>query len=352
MKKIALILFVILGIACAKEERDYIPVEQLDLDNCEEIACREVAMDNYLLSYPTAMFFADGHLIIKDEKGHQKLFHVLESDGKLVQEFLEQGGGPEEYALSSFNAQLSDNHILEMYDASQRKILSFESKEGHFCFSSAFSLKNRDENIREMINCGDFYLAMGVNGLFDDYRFLVLDTLGNVKKATGTYPAIQPDLFAKPEEDLQTLLFHTPFFRVSPDRKKAVFASYKGALIQFFDLSSLPDSVATKSILLERPKKKEQITREHEGWVYGFEDVYATNDCVYAIYNGETAVENPELGRCILRYDWNGNLLNRYRTDKGLRCLAVDEGSGTVFLVSYVDDEMKFFSGNLPRNDQ
>lgn len=347
MKKILFILLVVLGSSCQSGGGDYIPVERLDLTDCEKMPCEEIVTDEYLLSYPTGMFFTDGNLVVKDEKGHGKLFHVLTQDGKLVQEFLEHGTGPEEYASSNFNAQLSDGCVLNMFDEAQRKVLSFDYQDGRFLFSSAFSAKNSNELIREMVDCGHCYLATGVNGLFDDHRFLVLDTLGNVKKATGGYPEIQPDLFVKPKEDLKTMLFHTSFLRVSPDRQKAVFASYKGALIQFLDLSFLPDSVQTKSVLLERPKKKEQIARDHEGWVYGFEDVYVTNDYVYAIYNGETAVDNPELGRYLLKYDWNGRLLHRYGFDKGIRSLAVDEASGTVFLVCYVDDEMKLFSGRL-----
>lgn len=198
-----------------------------------------------------------------------------------------------------------------------------------------------------MVNCGNYYLATGVNGRFVDNRFLVLDTLGNVKTAIGNYPEILPDLLVKPEEDMQTILFNTALFRRSPDKQKAVFASYKGALLEFLDLSALPDSVPVKSVQLERPKKKEQITREHEGWVYGFEDVYVTNKNVYVIYNGETAVDNPELGRYILKYNWDGNLLHQYKFDMGLRSLAVDEATGTIFFVGYVNDEMKLFFGNL-----
>lgn len=112
-------------------------------------------------------------------------------------------------------------------------------------------------------------------------------------------------------------------------------------------MSALPDSVPVKSVQLERPKKKEQITREHEGWVYGFEDVYVTNKNVYVIYNGETAVDNPELGRYILKYNWDGNLLRQYKFDMGLRSLAVDEATGTIFFVGYVNDEMKLFFRNL-----
>lgn len=342
MKYFYIVLLFVLG-PCRREAGNYIPVESLDLDNCEEITCQEIALENYLPSHPTGMFFTEGKLVIKDDKGHLNLFHTITKEGKLLQEFLQRGDGPEEYSSSDFNFQLSDNHILDVFDNSRGKIISFEEKEGRFSFLSTFSAKMNEETICGMLNCGDYYLTVGVNGRFEQNRFLVLDTLGNVKTAIGDYPMIHPDLLVKPKEDLQTVLFHTSFLRLSPDRQKAVFASYKGALIQFFDLSSLPDTISTKSIQLERPKKKEQITYEHEGWVYGFEDVYVTNSNVYAIYNGETAVDNPGLGRYILKYDWKGNLLKKYKFEMGLRSLAIDEASETAFLIGYVDDEMRLY---------
>ena len=347
MKTFLFVFLLVIISSCHTETGDYIPVRSLDLSSCEKIVYQEIVVKDYLLSYPTGIFLIDGKLVIKDEKGYRKLFHVITKDGELVQEFLQSGEGPEEYVSSNFNSQLSNDCILDMFDSSRKKNISFKYKEGYFSFSSMLTAKTNEENIRELVNCGNYYLATGVNGRFVDNRFLVLDTLGNVKTAIGNYPEILPDLLVKPEEDMQTILFNTALFRRSPDKQKAVFASYKGALLEFLDLSALPDSVPVKSVQLARPKKKEQITREHEGWVYGFEDVYVTNKNVYVIYNGETAVDNPELGRYILKYNWDGNLLHQYKFDMGLRSLAVDEATGTIFFVGYVNDEMKLFFGNL-----
>ncbi len=347
MRTFLFIMLLLSWSSCQEKVENHIPVESPNLDDCEDFFCKEISVDHYWPLYPTGIFITDENLIIKDENGNRRLFHVITQEGKLVQEFLEQGKGPKEFISSTFNSQFSDNHVLDVFDNTQKRIISYAKKENRFIFSSTFSSKKSNENICEMVNCGNYYLAMGENGRFKNNRFLVLDTLGNIIKVTGCYPIIQPDLLVDPKKDLQTMLFHTSSFRVSPNRQKAVFASYKGALIQFFDLSSLPDLVQKKSIQLERPKKKEQIAHDHEGWVYGFEDVYVTNDHVYAIYNGETAIDNPEFGRYILKYDWDGNLLKKYRSDMGIRCFAVDESSGTLFFISYINDRMKLFSGHL-----
>lgn len=347
MRKFIYLLVLFFVSSCQKKVTNYIGVETLTLKDCEEIVYKEIILDDLLLSYPTGMFFINGELVVKDEKGHQTLFHMITKEGETVQEFLKQGNGPEEYITSNFNSQLSEDGILDMFDSSRKNIVSFKIKDGIFQFSGIRSIAKVKEFVLEAIDYGDYILAMGANGRFQKNRFLVLDTLGNVIRAMGDYPEIQPELLDEPKEDLQTILFHTSFFRMAPDKKKAVFASYKGALMQFLDLSALPDSVLIRSIQLEKPKKKEQITREHDGWVYGFEDIYVTNDHVYAIYNGETAIENPEFGRYLLKYDWKGNLLKQYKLDVGIRCLAVDETNKIIYFVGYVNDEMRLFYGYL-----
>lgn len=347
MKLYIYLFFLVFYSSCQKASEECIPVENPDLMSCERIVCREIVSDDYLLSYPTAMFVIGGNLLIMDDKGHQTLFHVITKEGRMVHEFLKRGEGPEEYVSSTFNAQWSGEGILEMFDNAHQKVLAFDKVNGFFSFLSAFTSHEINGNIREMVRCKDGYLSMGSNGRFEDNRFLLLDTLGNVQSSLGNYPAISSDLLTHPVKDLQTMLFHTSFFRVSPDKQKAVFASYKGALIQFLDLTSLPDSIGERSLQLERPKKKEQISSDHEGWVYGFEDVYVSNQAVYAIYNGETALDNPGLGQYLLIYDWEANLRAKYRFDMGTRCLAVDESTNTVFVVGYVGDEMKLFTAQL-----
>lgn len=92
---------------------------------------------------------------------------------------------------------------------------------------------------------------------------------------------------------------------------------------------------------LEVPIKSRNL-KEHEGWVYGFEDVSVTDSAVYAIYNGETAEENPLLGK-ILVFDWQGNLQKIYQLDLNLRCLTIDERRHCIYAVVVYTEEDGFF---------
>ena len=92
--------------------------------------------------------------------------------------------------------------------------------------------------------------------------------------------------------------------------------------------------------------KKEKRDNKHAGWVYGFEDVYVTNDYIYAIYNGKTVKENPMFGKNILIYNWSGELVNSYKTDIYLRNVAVDEKRNIVYVIA-CKEESDFFLAKI-----
>lgn len=334
-------------ISCGGEPGHYIPVTPIDLSQCKTISSKDSFINDYLLSYPTSMFVDDEHIIIKDEKGHKFLFHVLDKKGNIIQEFLTKGNGSEEYAFSNFNAQMDDDGGLEVFDSARKRIISFHKQGDKYRFLSSNTVNTDSEYVMEAITCGDYVLAMGMNGLLNDNRCIVLDKQGKVINVLGDYPEISPELLDNPEKDLAVILNHTPIYRVSPNQQKMVFASYKGSLVEFFDLSLLPDSIVYKSIQLEIPIDKTQKTSGYEGWIYGFEDAFVTDNFVYFVYNGQTALDNPGFGEYILKYNWEGSLLEKYKFDVGIRSLAVDERNGILYYIGYVDDELKLFTARI-----
>lgn len=77
MKTFLFVFLLVIISSCHTETGDYIPVRSLDLSSCEKIVYQEIVVKDYLLSYPTGIFLIDGKLVIKDEKGYRKLFHVI-----------------------------------------------------------------------------------------------------------------------------------------------------------------------------------------------------------------------------------------------------------------------------------
>lgn len=329
-------------------ETSFLPVTPVDLANSDTLVLAETSSGEYLLSYPEAMFWTNGDLVVQDRLGHSRLFHTINSNDSTA-EFASQGNGPGEYLDANLNPFVTEKKEIGFYDPSKRKILYYEKKDGTYKSGREIELTCRNEMVREAIDCGKCFLVTGEHGTFAKHRFLVADSTGLTVAQCGNYPSIDKSLLPHSKEDMRTLLFSSSFWRTSPDKQKAVFATYHGALFQLFDLSQLPDSIREiKSLLLSPPINHSQITADHEGWVYGFEDVFVSDHFVYLVYNGQTALDNPEFGHHILVYDWNGEMIKAYATHKSIRSLAVDEVQRKFYLAGYDFEEgMKLYTASM-----
>lgn len=345
-----LVLFLLLSIVSSCQHKMNIemmtlPVEPFDLDSSQSLSW-EIMDTEYLLSYPENMILTDNHLIIQDRKAVNHLFHVISRNDSILNfEFAKKGNAPQEFLDATLNPHWNqEKKIITFYDPLKKKLFSFQKQNVKidsiplFAFLDTKNIYLKSEYIREIFPCNDGYLLMGEHGMFDKNRFLLLDDDLHLIKACGDYPNVKP-LLTNPEQDFRKMIFGLSFFKISPNGKKAIFATYKGALLQFFDLSHCRNSIVTiKTIQSEYPINKRQISPDHEGWVYGFEDVYVTDSYIYAIYNGQTAVDNPGMGKYILVFNWNGELCNKYQSDMNLRCLAVDETKKIIYAVAYAED--------------
>ena len=323
-----------------------VPVVSIDFTEIDTLSLRKLNSDNYLASYPEAMLLVDNELIVQDRRSMPFLFHKIGKDG--VNEFVELGNGPEDYLDTNLNPFVEGEGKIGFYDPIKRKISLLKEKNGTYRIDKSIKINNIEGQVRESIGCGSFYLLTGLQGDFSTNRFIIVDSVGHIVSKNGGYPSINPSLFNNPSEDIVKLLHIASFLRISPDKQKVVFASYHGALIQFFDLSFFPDSLrAIRSLQLNIPMKHSQISKTHAGWVYGFEDVFATDNYVYAIFNGQTAYENPGFGHRILVFDWLGSLKKTYFSQLGIRSLAVDEDANLFYLAGYDEEEMSLYVASM-----
>lgn len=346
--KVTIFLFLIIcSCSCVKStSSDYVPVIPIDLSDSDTLTLKELSYQEYLPSYPEAMLLVNEKLIVQDRRGTGALFHKISELS--VDKFVIFGNGPEDYLDANLNPFVYGKENVGFYDPIKKKVLIFNTGTELHKLLKVIDLRHIKENICEAIACGRYFLLTGKQGVFSTSRFLITDSTGQVVSKCNDYPEILPSSLNKPFDDKMKMLHSASFYRTSPDKQKAVFASYHGALIQFFDLSFLPDSLKEiHSSQLSLPMKHSQISETHAGWVYGFEDIFATDNYVYAVFNGCTALENPAFGFHLLKYDWMGNLKKSYVSEIGIRSIAVDEKANLLYLAGYNGDEIKLYVASL-----
>lgn len=295
-----------------------------------------------LIPYPASMFLTDSLIVVQDHQGTKSFFYVMDRfTGNLLSSFATLGHGQKEVLNASNNYTLSKNcDTISIYDDKNRQLYEYILLNNQFVFLKKESLGNREEQnkvwIKEYFKIDeDISFSMGLNGIFDKNRFLIFEKERSI--ITGDYPNLS--LYLDKSDKLVDIFYGPSFFKLNKLRQKAVFGTYKGGLMQIFDLSELPNQISIDTtLLLCSPYEGEADNRINR---YGFEDIFTTNNYIYTLYNGKTNIENNYFAKDILIFNWDGTPKIKLHSEIYLKCFCIDEKSMEIFAVAY-DPEKTF----------
>ena len=307
--KQGLIIILLILTACNTIKKDNIfcppPLESQDT------LCHETIETDEIFSSAMCMFLIDSILFIEDSFYRDTLvwgFHTGEK--KVTTAYARKGRGPGEVLSTSSNIQYdgSMNHF-RLYDVNSKKLIEYNTKNKNF---AEYQLPYKDalfrENfVQELIKTDSGYLGMGTGSLFStEKRFLLFDDRYELKNTFEGYPRIDGISLA----DMAEIYLYAEEIRIKPDGSRLVYATYIGGILEIFDLQHLPDSLPLiRRHLYYRPvyeKNKSGIFATPEGTKYGFENIYVTDQAIYALL---FASDRPEMAfpNKMLVYDWDGN---------------------------------------------
>lgn len=121
---------------------------------------------------------------------------------------------------------------------------------------------------------------------------------------------------------------------ISPNGNKIASASTYGAILEIFDITSGLRLDTIKGFV--RPvysvDKNGFLKILPKETTWGFLDICATNNYIYAIYCGGTDLQKRNE---IAVFDWKGNEICLYKTDYLLECICVDEKTNKLYATSW-----------------
>jgi hypothetical protein len=330
-----IIAFTIL-LLCFSCNQSAIQVADIEFVNTDTISY-EIVDTDLLIGFPENMLLTDTHLIIQDGYGQDAFFHAVDRNSGLLKfEFGKRGNGPGEVLQIKWNP---------IYDREKGEIQTFDHERRRLCYYSSDGQFITSKNILEtagkyglyildFFDIGNYYLACGLNGILDENRFVVFNDSLELIHSFEKYPDIEYDFNSKKNKQIEIDLFNNIFcFKVTPNRQYAVFASYNFGLLEIYKLNGRPDKmVKIKTLLLTKLLK-------NGSYIRGFEDIYVTDNYVYALHNGKTVEENPYCAKSIKIFDFEGNPVSEYYVGIDMRCLAVDEDEKTIYAVAYNSDD-------------
>ena len=332
-------LSVLLICSCFQKQSDKIEVTPI-VFNLSAALSYDTLETHFLLSYPMGIILTDNYLIIQDERGHHYNYHVLDKKtGNLCFEFGEKGQGPIEMLAPTWNPYYDPkNKIIQMFDVNKKAIF-YNSIQDNKTNSESILKLSLKYNLffREFFDLNDFYLTLGMNGFFTENQFVTFDKSFEMIDKFGQYPVLDDD--RETNEIMNKDVYTTCFYKISPNLKHIAFASYKVGLLEIFETDKLPYGITKKRAILLAPPYKQTKSTEN---IFGFEDVFVTDNYIYTLYNGKTAKENQGFTQRIKIFNWEGKPIIDYYLGIDMRCLAVDEKEKVIYAVAYTE-EMDFF---------
>ena len=335
------IVSIIMCIGCESKPKNqilsYPPIQATDTLKHQIFPTEEV------FGSAMCMFITDSLLIIEDYFNRDtSIWGIHLKSHHTAKAYVPKGRGPGEVSNPSSNIQYcpKTNSFL-VYDPNYKKIITYNYRSDQF-IEQKLPVQDKifQENfIQDIVRKDSMYICMGTGKLFTkNQRFLLTDNRFKYINHFEGYPEIA----GISEKDISEIYQYGEEIHVKPDGSKLVFGSYIGGILEIFDLQHLPDSIPlVRRHLYYMPiYEKDKIGNVYltEGTIYGFENIYVTDQAIYTLiyepYNPSIIFPNK-----LIIYDWEGNWIKTYTLDCMVHALCIDEKSQTIYAMAFSEEE-------------
>ncbi len=280
--------------------------EKVEFSNeviCSDSISRELVVlnDTFLFSYPLQIELIDSMLLVLDNVNNN-FFHLFTLKGIPVKSFGEKGQGPADFInVGAFNLS-EDGKNMYAYDSSMRKIVKYDV--------SSF-LKDSLKSEVMQVNYGSLPHSEVPTIIYDmlslkDSDFLVKANHKDLRfgllkdgKITQLYNSFSDCLNTNNEEEVWSVFCSNTKTKLKPDRTKMLNATYLGGILELFDLDENCRLSLNKTLYIYEPKYGiaegaiPAYVVSNETTQIGFEDVYATNNSIYALLHNRGSEALP-----------------------------------------------------------
>lgn len=279
-------------------------------------------------------FYKDYLILIAYSEG--KYMHVFDRNtGTYLQSFLPKGRGPHEV--------VSMNSID--IDRTTGKILFYDDMGWQLCECEFDSMMLRPSDYKISKHSSRLYASNGYTYQTQDGSYItgntipkgqdgVIKRLAKVKddKTVSVYNEF-PSVGQAFQESMFLAYMNTGMLTVSPDRTKMACGASWGAILEIFDIRDSIRLTTTRYILPPIGERVRNELHPIEGQtIFGFGDLYATEQYIYTIYRGIVYGSSHKVSR-IAVFDWKGNCVKLYNTEYRLYNLCVDEEVHKIYAV-------------------
>jgi hypothetical protein len=294
-------------------------------------------VDEAAVSLPAAVIGFGSGLLVGDIGSDTLLKLFSPSSGAPPHPVAREGEGPGELRIvSSLQEFPAGSGVLWAFDSQLRRLTAFTG-------SQTGQLRYQDPPLSIRVPGAPLHVrwltdsSLIAVGFFEEGRFLLLDRNGEVIRAMGVIPLADqmPPLAA--QQALQ------PSLATRPRGPHVVIGSRYASRLDIYDVRNGELVLVRTPVVFEPPLT---VIRRGDLPVFvsdahtrfGYLDVTATDDRIYALFSGRTRAGFPgraNMGSEIHIFDWDGGLRGAVSLDRDAVHIVVNGGGQRLYAISH-----------------
>ena len=348
----ALYIFILvcIGFSCSIDSRRSV---LSDFDNTTNIKLTVLPIESVELGELMDMVPFDSILIV-NEVFKEKIFKCFfVKNGYKASTFINRGKGPNELMFPGLLCNLNNN-IFSTYDANQKQLVYFNVNDiirNIYKFEKVINIDLPGLIVFQSYPLNDSLIIF--TGIFEEGKYCLFNSVSGNTIIDVEFPT---DEEHQEENNYIKSMAHQGEIAIKPDKKKFVFVCRNG----YFDICSVSqDGIYLEKrnlyYLSEYKSIKNNVVAHSSKSEYAFHSVETTDSCIYMIYSGRTQDEFGSeyiAGNNILVYDWNGNPVVNFKTDRYLHRMTIDRNNLIIYgyCINPVTGEPEIVTGQLPKH--
>ena len=335
------VICIILLCSCSNQKR----VESIKVLNHQTID-----LGDQFLGYGGFLTYCQGTIVGIEFNPALQPFFCLETDNSNFFFFGNKGRGPNEF-LMPYSIQYIDNQTIGVFDIMSNTYSEFTPPGENEALNIETATKLQTGQTRIIKTAFNQYINLSLSS--NGEMFSLTDSTGMLIKTF-----FEPPYQNSTERKLQSRSFaYQGTLTTNSSKDKFVYTSFYGEIIHFYAIEDNSIEVIAK-IENEYPLYKESDD-EGGGVIYdaqgksGYIAAYATENFVYAIYSGQTLLEQTEKrsvnfeGNILRIFNWDGSLVKEYELDVLCSYLCVSDDDSTIWAIASKPDQIALVSFEL-----
>lgn len=333
----------LLSVSCSKYRAPKFPVER---DGRWEIISGELYVQ------VSDIWEYDSVLVVPsyDRQTKHELGIYSKKTGRLLYSGINYGNGPGE-SLSGYRNTSLDGVMMSYYDFEKGRAL-FVNVDSLMRGSYAYEEQSLEipAETRVMQNAGDnMILYMSNRSEYADTSSSKRFTLQEI--STGR-TVLSYDYFPVEDDAVRYRLYNFTYsLAISPDKSRFAVGTLWGAVLETYSIGVDSISRLYTGYFAEPEFDAVHLSlAENEHTVFGFRDLYAENDRLYAVYNGEH-ISSAEVERSsslvfndIAVLDWKGNPMELICTDYNIDHICYSARDNAVYASVWDEDGVMYLA--------